>query len=503
MLTTNKTSIETSPFTQADSYKLAHWLEYPQGTTLVYSNFTPRVSRRTEMGITKFVWFGLQAFLDDLTERFAVFFGQPMDDAVDTFVEFYKEFFGIDSCPISGHVASLHRLGYLPLEFWALPEGTAVDHGIPCMTVHNTDPKFYWLTNFIETWLSASVWHMSTSATTAAYYRKTFDEFAVVTSDQDYMPDFQGHDFSMRGLPTIYAGAASGAGHLVAFKGTDTLPAIPFVKKHYGCSGLIGTSVPATEHSVMMAGKMEDEMATYLRLLTEVHPSGIVSMVSDTWDFWKVVTETLPSLKDVIMARDGKLVVRPDSSPKTPVEIICGDAEAPHGSPEQRGLAQCLWDVFGGTVNSKGYKELDSHIGMIYGDSITLGYQKAILEGLRARGFASTNVVLGIGSYTYQYVTRDTHGIAMKCTYVEVNGEPRPIFKDPKTDKSGKKSAKGALSVYGSSSGGYSMKEHGSLSACHSDADNAMRRVWVDGEFVLRQSFEDVRETLRRHIPCL
>jgi len=503
MKTLTKNDIEKSPFIQADSYKLAHWLEYPEGTSLVYTNFTPRTSRRTEQGISKFVWFGLQAFLDDLSERFAGFFSMSEDDAVDSFVDFYREFFCVDECPISGNVASLHRLGYLPLEFWALPEGTAVPHGVPCMTVHNTDPKFHWLTNFIETWLSASVWHMSTSATTAAYYRKTFDDLAAITSDQSYMPEFQGHDFSMRGLPTIQAGAASGAGHLVSFKGTDTLPAITFVKRHYGCSGLIGTSVPATEHSVMMAGNKEDERETYLRLLTKVHPKGVVSMVSDTWDFWKVVTETLPSLKAEIMARDGKLVVRPDSSPKTPVEIICGDPEAVHGTPEQKGLAQCLWETFGGTVNSKGYRELDSHIGMIYGDSITLGFQRAILEGLRQKGFASTNVVLGIGSYTYQYVTRDTHGIAMKCTYVEVDGVPRPIFKDPKTDNSGKKSARGALSVRGNEYEGYTVHEHGSLVSCREDSMNVMRLVWKDGKDIVRQSFDEVRETLRKHLPCL
>lgn len=455
------------------------------------------------MGITKFVWFGLQAFLDDMKERFETFFSQPENDAVDVFVDFYREFFGVDECPISCKVASLHRLGYLPLSFWSLPEGTAVPHGVPCMTVHNTKPEFYWLTNFIETWLSASVWHMSTTATTAAYYRKNFDIYARETSDQDFMTDFQGHDFSMRGLPTIQAGAASGAGHLVAFKGTDTLPSIPFVKKHYGSEGLIGTSVPATEHSVMMAGGDGDERETYKRLLTEVHPSGIVSMVSDTWDFWRVVTETLPSLKDIIMARDGKLVVRPDSSPKTPVEIICGDHEASAGSPEQKGLCQCLYEAFGGTVNSKGYIELDPHIGMIYGDSITLGYQKAILEGLKAKGFASTNVVLGIGSYAYQYVTRDTHGIAMKCTYVEIEGKPKPIFKDPKTDHSGKKSAKGALSVHGSAVNGYTLSEWGTIHEAESAPLNCLREVWRDGVYVIHMSFDEVRQTLRDHLGYL
>lgn len=493
-----------SPFVFADSYKLAHWLQYPEGTTLVYSNLTPRTSRRTEQGIYKFVWFGLQAFLDDLKQTFDEFFAKPEDAAVDGFVAFYREFFGVEGCPISGHVAKLHRLGYLPLEFWSLPEGTAVGHGIPVMTVHNTHPEFHWLTGFIETWLSASVWHMSTSATTAMYYRKNFEQAAMWSCppENNWFVDFQGHDFSMRGLPTISASERSGAGHLVAFKGTDTLPAVLFVKKHYGpVDGLIGTSVPATEHSVMSSGGQDSELETYRHLITEVHPSGIVSIVSDTWDFWRVVTEILPALKDEILARDGRLVIRPDSSPKTPVEIICGDPEAPAGTPEQKGLAVCLWEIFGGLINSRGFKVLDPNIGMIYGDSITLGYQKAILDGLMAKGFASTNIVLGIGSYTYQMVTRDTHGIAIKCTYVEINGVPTPIFKDPKTDRSGKRSARGWLKVIGDEKVGYAVQQFETRP--ESIEDGAMKMVWRDGEFARRWTFEEVRKCASMHLHTL
>ncbi len=186
------------------------------------------------------------------------------------------------------------------------------------------------------------------------------------------------------------------------------------------------------------------EMLTYKRLITEVYPHGIVSIVSDTYDFWSIVTKLLPMLKSDIMARNGKVVIRPDSG--DPVKIIVGDPEAIDGSPEQNGLIQCLWETFGGTTTDKGYKVLDSHIGAIYGDSITLERQEAILSGLKNKGFASCNIVLGIGSYTYQYVTRDTFGFAMKSTYCEVNGVGREIFKQPKTD-SGKNSHKGLIRV--------------------------------------------------------
>ncbi len=161
-----------------------------------------------------------------------------------------------------------------------------------------------------------------------------------------------------------------------------------------------------------------------------------------------MIGEVLPRLKNEILSREGKVVIRPDSG--DPVEIICGSDVYSKGealSLEKKGLIECLWDIFGGTINSKGYKVLDSHIGAIYGDSITLKRQKEILSRLEQKGFSSENVVLGIGSFTYQFSTRDTHGIAMKSTYCEVNGKGIDIYKDPKTDDGTKKSAKGLLMV--------------------------------------------------------
>jgi nicotinamide phosphoribosyltransferase len=204
--------------------------------------------------------------------------------------------------------------------------------------------------------------------------------------------------------------------------------------------------VPATEHSVMCMGGPEGEVETIKRLLTEVYPKGIVSVVSDTWDFWKVLTDILPQLREVVLSREGKLVVRPDSG--DPVKIICGDPEAPVNSPARAGAMRILYSVFGGTTNAAGYTELDPHIGLIYGDSITMERQEAILLRLYATGFVSTNVVLGIGSFTYQHNTRDTFGQAIKATFGATrSGGGRAIFKDPKTDDGTKKSAMGLLYV--------------------------------------------------------
>lgn len=254
----------------------------------------------------------------------------------------------------------------------------------------------------------------------------------------------------MRGMDSIDATISSGLGHATSFMGSDSLPVIYGARQYYDEKSFVVGSVNATEHSVMCAGTKGDELGTF-RYLMKQFPTGILSIVSDTWDLWKVITEYLPALKDEILGRDGKIVIRPDSG--NPVDIICGldnkiDAESKifgrSRTVEDAGVIELLWDIFGGTINEQGYKVLDSHIGAIYGDSITLDRAQEISQRLQQKGFASTNIVLGIGSFTYQYNTRDTFGFAMKATYVELadfsdatkSGYEivgREIFKDPIT----------------------------------------------------------------------
>lgn len=260
--------------------------------------------------------------------------------------------------------------------------------------------------------------------------------------------NYQAHDFSFRGMSSLQDAAICGAAHMTSFYGTDTVHAIDLIEDYYAGNPeeeLIGTSVPATEHSVMCMGTAESELETYRRLITQIYPSGIVSIVSDTWDFWRVITEYTVELKEEILKRNGKVVIRPDSG--DPVKIVCGDETAEIGTPENKGAIQCLWEIFGGNITETGHKLLDSHIGLIYGDSITLQRAQDILEGLEKKGFASGNIVFGVGSYTYQYVSRDAFGFAMKATSGVVNGERRNIFKSPKTDNGAKHSAKGLLRI--------------------------------------------------------
>jgi nicotinamide phosphoribosyltransferase len=486
-----------NPLLLTDGYKLDHRRQYPEHTTLVYSNWTPRKSRFEN--INSVVLFGLQYFIKKyLFEEFETnFFKKPKAEVVAKYARRINNYLG-ENLIGTAHIEALHDLGYIPMVFKALPEGAQVPLRVPMFTMYNTKPEFFWLTNYFETLLSAVIWMPCNSATLAKQYRQILDRYANETSSIPEFVDWQGHDFSMRGMAGIDASLTSAAGHLLSFSGTDTVPAIDFLEEYYNANSdqeLIGGSVAATEHSVMCMGTANGEFETFQRLIQEIYPSGIVSIVSDTWDLWQVLSDYLPRLKETILGRNGKVVIRPDSG--DPVDIICGNANGENEN-ECKGVIELLWDVFGGTVNAKGYKELPPQIGAIYGDSINLERATQICERLKLKGFASTNVVLGIGSFTYQYNTRDTFGFAMKATYGEVNGEGRAIFKDPVTDDGTKKSAKGLLQVYKDDEGKYQLKD-----GCtwEEEARGELKEVFRDGKLLIDHSLSEIRKRLKQPFP--
>lgn len=561
-----------NPLLLVDSYKIHHTRMYPEGMTKLYSNFTPRKSRM--QGVDKVVVFGIQHFvLKYIIKQFNEQFFRISDrteswdkSLKESIISEYKRHCNVDIT----HIEALWDLGYLPIEIKALDEGTLCPIGVPMLTITNTHPDFGWLVNYLETLISCMLWQPITSATIAYEYKKILEKYAIETTGSTEGVQWQGHDFSMRGMSSVESSILSGMGHLLSFTGTDTIPAIYQLESSYKAQGLIGASVPATEHSVMCMGTKESEIATFERLL-DLYQEGILSVVSDTWNLWKVCTEHLPKLKDRILARDGKLVIRPDSG--DPVDIICGTSssimhlemkgksfedalgyelrdfdswydnpiwgitegknpdllefrgryfkygkDGYHKVPLEmyeevkwnesinKGVIELLWDIFGGTINEQGYKVLDPHIGAIYGDSITLERAIEICERLKAKGFASTNIVLGIGSFTYQYNTRDTFGFAMKATYGEitypnkynkfgVGVEPREIFKDPITDDGTKKSKKGLLSVHKISPDG----EKDPIAVCadqctwEEEKTGLLTTVFKDGKLVKETTLDVIR----------
>lgn len=567
-----------------DGYKLDHRRQSPKGTEYVYANFTPRSCAYYPEAEEGAVVFGIQYLIINrlMTGFNEGFFKIPKDEAVSAFSDRVNSYLGENKVG-SDHIAALWDLQYLPIRIKALPEGTLCPIRVPMLTIINTNPKFFWLTNYLETLVSCELWLPVTSATTARLYKKNLKRHfeAVGLGDITYL-DFLCHDFSMRGMSCIEAAVASGMGHLTSFMGSETIPAIKPIERFYGSKQLIASTIPATEHSVMCeGGDGEDEFETFKRLITKVYPKGNVSIVSDTWDLWKVVNDYLPRLKDIINKREGRVVIRPDSG--DPVDIICGvepdyafndtdidtysivdnkadkntaevissiilddtREQTPHGECGNAehslvikvnndyykctidniswnrydkqyyyldmdekpnliieklnpttfiGLYEALWNTFGGvyTDSKAGFKILNGNVGVIYGDAITLDRQNAIYARLAKKRFTATNLVLGIGSYTYQYKTRDSLGFAMKATWCQIKGVPKEIFKDPKTDTGVKKSLKGLIKVE-LKDGRYVATDQ----VCPEEENSGcLETVFLNGKLIRRYIFDQIRENV-------
>lgn len=553
-----------NPFLATDGYKVSHHMMYPKGTTLVYSNFTPRHGKHSNTDLGGVISFGQQMIMKQIQEMFDEHFFKTDLRKIATGVkirvcqEIKKEYSLYLGCDYDvSHIEALWDLGYLPIQVKAIPEGTFVPYGVPVLTIKNTKPEFFWLTNFLETLISNMLWMPMTAATTAHAYKKNLISWAEKTDkDNAAFVEFQGHNFGMRGMAGLDSTVYSGLGHATSFLGDDSLPTIYAARKYYGETGAVVHSVNATEHSVMCAGTKEDEIGTFIYLMKQF-PKGNLSIVSDTWNLWDVVKKDgyLATLKKEIMDRDGKIIIRPDSG--DPVDIICGTAlkgelnydntgraypslteqENPKAwdityingneyyhlvgddqhkewsekepTVQEKGVIELLWDLFGGTTNDQGYKVLDPHIGAIYGDSITLSRANEICKRLEAKGFASTNIVLGIGSFTYQYVTRDTHGFAMKATYCEVkewdknitgNGKwitvGREIFKNPITDDGGKKSAKGLLMVGRDSDTDTLFLKDQVPPSIEANTGNLLKKIFEDGSTFNEITLSEIRYKL-------
>lgn len=556
---------DVNPLEQTDFYKVNHKPMYPENTLNIVSNLTPRKSRMK--GVEKIVIFGIQYWILEYVikqwnnnffnkvifthpEKELMSSGKRTEQSKDLTIGEYTRMvnftLGKDTVNTK-HIEKLWELGYMPLEIKALPEGTLCPIGVPCMTIEISEGNreiplsqggFAWLVNYLETISSCTIWQPITSATIAYEFRKLLNKHAIETTGSTEGVQWQGHDFSMRGMSSLESACTSGAGHLLSFTGTDTIPAISFLERYYGADiekELVGASVPATEHSVMCMGTKDDEIGTFERLIDLYKNSPILSIVSDTWNLWDVVGPNgiLSKLKKKILAGTTKIVIRPDSG--DPVDIICGTFEPwdeteletlsassralaedlKSVTNEEKGVVELLWDLFGGTyvTGSDGvkYKMLDSHVGAIYGDSISLERADSICKRLKAKGFASTNIVFGIGSYSYQYNTRDTFGFAIKATYGELltyedpskdkNGrgkaivEAREIFKDPITDDGTKKSAKGLITVMRNSKGEIVSADQSSRKLFDSE-NNLLEVVFRDGKLLKMQKLSEIRERL-------
>lgn len=469
-----------NPLLATDVYKMGHMEQYRPGTTEVYSYLQARTDRRYEHT----VFFGLQYLTQTyLSRRLTPAMGEE-------FLENRKSILGNNSPEVVRKIRALCKLGYFPIEIKAVPEGTVMPVQHVLLTTRNTHPEFEWVPGFVES-LLLKIWDAITTAATSFTYRQIVDAFfeRTVSNDLMFLRELTVHDFGYRGSKTEEEAAITGGAHLLSFIGSDTVPSREWLIRNYAAprETPVMVSVPASEHSVMCSFGRDSEREAFRNML-RLYPDGIVSIVSDTYDVYQVVTDFAEELKVDILSRPegSKVVFRPDSG--NPEHIICGNPDATPGSREWKGVLRLLDEQFGHTVNEKGFKQLNAKVGLIYGDGMYIHRYIRTLVLMEELGYAASNLVIGVGGILRNH-SRDDMGFALKATHVVVDGVGVDIEKDPITDKK-KKSHKGLLALTQAASGEYHTLDQCTLPQ---EARGLLVPVFRDGKVLVSQTFEDIR----------
>jgi len=437
------------------------------------------------------MFFGLQYYLNYLTNPIT-------HQDVDEFLDDMRCIMGTVSPQMETRMRELANYGKWPLFIKAIKEGTMIEPQNAVLSMVNTRPEFYWVPGFVES-LLLKTWYSSVVATASYEYRKTLEQYLYeTTNDYNENKKFMVHDFGYRSDSSEESAVISGMAHLMVFKGSDTIPAHAGLIKYYGANKLnTMKSVPASEHSVMCSFGKTNEIEAFKHML-RTYPTGVVSIVSDTYNIWNVMTNFVTELKPDILARGpgSKVVFRPDSG--NPEHIICGDPDAPLHTPENLGCIRLLDQAFGSTKNEKGYKVLNPAVGLIYGDGMYLERYAKILERLKLMGYATSNLVIGVGSLL-RYYSRDTLGYALKASNVTIDSVDYPIQKNPITDQS-KKSHIGLLKV---------VHQDGRFQTVSNvdregETEGFLVPVFKDGEIIKKYTMDEIRDhvysQMHRHI---
>jgi len=450
----------------SDSYKVSHHRQYPPNTEVIYSYFE---SRGGKFSATKF--FGLQYYLKEYLEG-KVVTKEKIEEADNLFS---KHFVNTKLFNREGweYILDKHD-GMLPVVIKAVPEGKLVTVSNVLMTIENTDPKCYWLTNYLET-LLVQVWYGTTVATLSYYMKEMITRFLEETGDPSLV-NFKLHDFGFRGVSSVESAAVGGAAHLVNFMGTDTMAALVLAREYYKAD-MPGFSIPAAEHSTLTSWGRENEALAMENMLTQ-YPEGLVACVSDSFDIYRACEIIWGSLlKDRVLARNGTLVVRPDSG--NPPEVVVK-------------VLNILGEKFGYERNKKGFKVLDPHVRVIQGDGCNYEMCERILEAMKICEWSADNVAFGMGGGLLQNLNRDTQRFAFKCSAVKVAGEWRDVFKCPVTDL-GKISKAGRLRLVPmmNAAGGTSYQTVSELANVH--GRDILVEVFRDGKILKDYTFDEVR----------
>jgi nicotinamide phosphoribosyltransferase len=475
-----------NPLLGTDVYKMGHMEQYAPGTTKVVSY----LMARSDKNYTHTVFFGLQHWLKTyLARKLTVAMGQEFIENKDAILGLAKAT-GCTPREADEKILDLCKLGYIPIEIKAVPEGTVMPVQNVLATITNTLPEFYWCVGFFES-LILKVWDAISTASCSFAYRHLVNTYWDITVDEDlfFLKQFAVHDFGYRGCSSEESALITATAHLLSFAGSDTVPAREYAIRMYHAKrdSLIMASVPASEHSVMCSFTKDDELLAFRNMLS-LYPTGIVSIVSDTYNVYTVLTDFAETLKAEILARPegSKVVFRPDSG--NPEYIICGDPNAPEGSNEWKGAIRLLDEKFGSTLNKKGYKVLNPKVGLIYGDGMYLARFERTLARLASMGYAASNLVIGVGGILRNH-SRDSLGFALKAIYIEKDGVGIAIEKDPVTDLK-KKSHKGLVSLIRHADGRYE-----TIDECTwvEEAESLLVPVFRDGKVLVQYTFDEIR----------
>ncbi len=460
------TNLSDNIILKTDSYKMSHRAQYPSNTSRVYSYFESRTGARYQNTI----FFGLQYLLKKHLEGIVI-----TRDHIAQAEGFFSVHMAGSSAVFNKagweHILNVHN-GMLPVRIKAVPEGTAVPVSNVLMTVENTDPACYWLTNYLET-LLVQVWYPCVVATISNAVRKTIRLGLIDTGDTAGL-DYKLHDFGFRGVSSLESAEIGGLAHLVNFNGTDTIPAISAGIQYYD-SGVCAHSIPASEHSTITSWGKNRELDAYANML-EQYPTGLVACVSDSYDIFNACENLWGTeLKEKIISRKGTLVIRPDSGPIVPTLLK---------------VLSILWDKFGGTINSKFYKVLDSHIRVIQGDGCTPETITEIIECLKLHHWSIDNIAFGMGGGLLQKLDRDTQKFAFKCSSItNASGASIDVYKSPIGDST-KASKRGRLKL---------IREQGSFKTVSEShpGDDLLETVFENGELVKNYTFDEIRKRAR------
>jgi nicotinamide phosphoribosyltransferase len=452
-----------------DSYKAGHARLYPENLTELYSYVESRGGR-----FPFTVFFGLQYYVERYLAR-----GISETD-VDEAEAFWSAHFGrSDYFPAETwrELVRAHE-GRIPLRIRAVPEGSVVPTHNVLVTIESTDSRFPFVTTFFET-LLLKLWYPTTIATQsfairqdiARVYRRTGADLAGL--------DFACHDFGYRGVSSEETAGLGGAAHLLSFQGTDTVAGIRMLAEHYD-GGMSAFSIPATEHSVITA--FPSEAAAFAHLLGEF-PGGTVACVSDTYNVFDAVAELWgEEFRHQVLAREGRLVIRPDSG--DPFSVV----------PR---VLELLGQRFPVTTNTLGYRTLDPHIRVIQGDGMNLETIGKLYETIADHGWAADNLVVGSGGGLLQQVNRDTLAFALKASHAEyADGTSRSISKNPVTDRS-KRSKPGRLKLVRSANGWETVSDATLTPEMFAAAPDVLETVFENGAVLRRERLEDVRARVR------